>query len=82
MKTTIDIADPLMNELKRTAARERTTMRRLIEAALRAFLTERKSPKGPFKLKDGSVRGRGTAPGIREGDWSKTRELIYEGRGG
>lgn len=82
MKTTVDISDPLFNELKRAAAQERTTLRRLIEAALRAFLKERKRPQGPFKLKDGSVPGRGTAPGVREGDWSRIREAIYEGRGG
>ena len=82
MKTTIDIADSLMNELKRTAAKEKTTMRRIIETALRAFLSNRKGSKGSFKLKDGSFRGRGMAPGVREGDWSRTRELIYEGRGG
>ena len=82
MKTTVDISDPLFNELKRTAAQERTSLRRLIEAALRAFLTERKRPRGRFKLKDGSAPGRGPAPGVREGDWSHIRELAYEGRGG
>ena len=82
MKTTVDIPDPLFDELKRTAAREKTTMRRLIDTALRTFLDSRKRPRGRFKLKDGSVAGRGVAPGIREGDWSQIREMIYEGRGG
>ena len=82
MKTTVDISDPLFDELKRTAARERTSLRRLIEAALRSFLAARKKPGGRFKLKDGSVPGKGPAPGVREGDWSHVRELIYEGRGG
>jgi len=82
MKTTVDIPDPLFDELKRTAAREKTPMRRLIDTALRSFLASRKRPSGRFKLKDGSFKGKGLQPGIREGDWAQIRELIYEGRGG
>jgi len=82
MKTTVDIADSLFDELKRTAAKEQTSLRRLIEAALRAFLAARKRPRGRIRLKDGSFPGRGTAPGVREGDWSRIRDIAYEGRGG
>jgi hypothetical protein len=82
MKTTVDIPDALFDELKRTAVREKTTMRELIDAALRRFLLERKRPRGGFRLKDGTFGGKGVQPGIREGDWAQLRELIYEGRGG
>lgn len=82
MKVSVDIPDLLFDELKRTAVRERTSLRRLVEAALRSFLAARKKPSGRFKLKDGSVPGKGPAPGVREGDWSHIRNLIYEGRGG
>ena len=36
MKTTVEISDSLAEEAKRVAARERTTLRALIEAGLRA----------------------------------------------
>jgi hypothetical protein len=80
MKTTVEIPDAILAKLRRKAAAERTTLRALIQAALQQFLDPKKSPK-PFKLKDGSVRGTGYAPGIREGDWNQIRDIIYEGRG-
>lgn len=38
MKTTLMIPDPLMRELKREAARQRTTLSALVEQALRMLL--------------------------------------------
>jgi hypothetical protein len=81
MKTTVEVADDLFQKLRRRAAAERTTMRALIDAALRQFLGNRPRPAKRFKLKDGSFRGTGYAPGIREGDWEQIRDIIYEGRG-
>jgi hypothetical protein len=82
MKTTIDISDSIMDRLRARAARDRTTMRELITAALQQFLSP--APKGskPFKLPDASVGGNGYAPDIRPGDWDQIRGMIYEGRGG
>jgi hypothetical protein len=47
MKTTLNISDATMHELKREAARQRRTMSDLVEAALRALLHE---PKPKRKL--------------------------------
>ena len=80
MKTTIDIADPLLAEAKSVAAKEGTTLRELVEQGLRQVLATRRQP-GTFKLRDASVRGNGLQPGIREGDWEQIRDLIYEGHG-
>jgi Arc/MetJ family transcription regulator len=80
MKTTIDIADALLSEARRQAAREGTTVRALVEAGLRRVLSERRE-KRPFVLRDASVSGNGLQPGIREGDWEQLRDIIYEGRG-
>ncbi len=82
MKTTVDIPDALLDQLRRRAVRERTTLRALVQAALRQFLVASRRGNGKFRLKDGSVRGNGAAPGIREGDWDQIRGLAYEGRGG
>ena len=80
MKTTIDIADRLLGEAKREAARRGITLRELMEAALRDHLDSTTSRK-PFTLRDASVKGRGPQPGIEEGDWETIRGLLYEGRG-
>ena len=82
MKTTIELPDSLLNDAKRLAAREGTTLRELIETALRSLLKERKEKKKPFKLKDGSVTGNGLAPGL---DWKDMHRIIlasYGDRGG
>ncbi|MFM9996821.1 MAG: type II toxin-antitoxin system VapB family antitoxin [Phycisphaerales bacterium] len=82
MKTTVEIPDALLEQLRRRAGREKTTLRALIHAALRQFLGARTKGNGKFKLKDGSVRGEGLAAGVREGDWDQIRSMAYEGRGG
>jgi hypothetical protein len=44
MKTTLNISDVTMRELKRTAAREGRTLSELVEAALRESLQRQKAP--------------------------------------
>jgi len=76
MKTTIDLGDALFEQTKRVAAQRGTTMRALIEEGLRLVL-EREPPKKPFVMRDGSVKGNGLQPGMREGDWKQLRAMIY-----
>ncbi len=80
MKTTVEIPDPLLEAAKETARREKTTLRALLVEGLTLVLARRKK-RSRFRLRDASVDGRGLEPGIREGDWSAIRDLIYEGRG-
>ena len=79
MKTTVEIADALLEDAKRIAARDGITLRTLIEDGLRKVLTERQT-RPPFKLRDGSVKGGGTQPGIDLSNWEQIRDIIYEGR--
>lgn len=81
MKTTIEIADPLLNEARKLAAREGVTVRSLVELGLRKLLSE-KLPAREFKLRRASFRGNGVQPGLHEGNWQQLHELIYPGRGG
>jgi hypothetical protein len=81
MKTTVNIAEPLLSAAKRLAAQERTTLRALIEEGLRRVL-ERRERRGPFELRRASFRGNGLQPDVTEGQWERIRDLIYEGRGG
>jgi hypothetical protein len=57
MKTTFDIADPLLREARRLAAREGTTLRELVEQGLRKVVAERKQ-KLPFQLRKASIKTR------------------------
>jgi len=78
MKTTIEIADPLLAEAKAFAAREKTTLRALIEEGLRQVL--RRQRVTPATRKDFSFRGDGlTAELEARGGWSKIREAAYPG---
>ena len=81
MKTTIDIADSLLEQAKMVAARERTTVKALVEAGLREVLGGRSTSKS-FRLQQASFKGQGVQAGLTEGDWTRIREIAYEGRGG
>lgn len=80
MKTTIEIAAPVLEEAKRLARDEGVTLRVLVEEGLRGVVAARGSRK-KFRLKDAGFKGRGVQPGVEEGRWSDVRDLIYEGRG-
>jgi Bacterial antitoxin of type II TA system, VapB len=82
MKTTLDIADPLLEEARRVAASEGQTLRSLVEQGLRTVLAERQRKRKPFKLRDASFKGTGMTPEFQGVGWDKLREAIYEGRGG
>jgi hypothetical protein len=63
MKTTLDLSDNLVAEAKALAARQRTTLTRVVEEGLRLRLQAPRTPKGPrvrlpvFKGRGGLVAG-------------------------
>ena len=75
MKTTIEIADDLLERAKLQARRENKTLREIIEEALRSQLRA-KSAK-PFRLQRHPFKGNGLGPAIVEGRWETIRDLIY-----
>ena len=81
MKTTFEISDPLLREARKLAAREGTTLRSLVEQGLRRLVSEKKRGH-PFRLRDASFGGNGLRPELRDADWARLRDMIYEGRGG
>jgi hypothetical protein len=80
MKTTVELADDLLRAAKVLAAKERRTLRALLEEGLRWVLGRRRRQRS-FRLRNGSVRGRGVQPGVVEGNWEAVRDSIYKGRG-
>ena len=82
MKTTIEISDPLLAAAKELAAKEKTTLRAVVETGLRRVLEEHEQSQSPpptFQLRDGSFKGRGLQPEFRDGSWEKIRDAIYQG---
>ena len=82
MKTTIDIADSILESARAAASREGTTLRALVEEGLRAVLGKHRAKAARFRLRDASFKGRGVQPGVEPGDWARIARATYEGRGG
>lgn len=81
MKTTVEIPDALLDEAKKVAAREGTSLRTLIEQGLRQVVSAGR-PGRAFRLRKASFKGRGLNAAAKGLDWQQLRELAYEGRGG
>ena len=82
MKATIDIADGLMRQVRRLAAERDTTIRAIVEAALRDALASQERRRGKFRLDTHTFEGDGLQAGLSWDDWSVIRSMSYEGRGG
>jgi hypothetical protein len=80
MKTTVEISDSLLREVRKLAAREGVTLRTLVERGLHRVVAET-TKRAPFKLRRASFRGKGRQPELRDASWDRVRDLAYEGRG-
>jgi hypothetical protein len=81
MKTTVEIADPLLRKARKLAAREGVTLRILIERGLSHVVRETKRPVA-FRLRRAAFKGRGLQAEFRDASWEKLSEAAYESRGG
>ena len=65
MRTTVDISDDLMRDLKRVAADTRRSLKELIEDAIRASLAARHAPRGTQPGHQVlTFKGKGIQPGV------------------
>ncbi|MHB8873853.1 MAG: type II toxin-antitoxin system VapB family antitoxin [Myxococcaceae bacterium] len=75
MRTTIELNDELLRKAKRRAADLGTTLRDVVEQALRSLLeAQNKRPRG-YTLK-WKARGGGTQPGVSFEDWNALRDRM------
>ena len=81
MKTTIEISDAALDEARRVAQREGTSLRALIEEGLRRVLADRRSRRAAFRLRDASFSGEGLSPEFAGESWPAIRDTIYRERG-
>ena len=83
MKTTIHIADSLLNEAKKVAREERTTLKALVEEGLRDVISKRRGRRSKgFRLRKATFKGQGLQPHLAGATWDQILDLGYEGRGG
>jgi len=80
MKTTIEIADPLLREARKLAAREGLTLRAMVERGLHNVIAEAGNG-ARFKLRRASFKGKGLRPDLHDASWDRLRDLAYEDRG-
>jgi hypothetical protein len=81
VKTTVEISDPLLREVRKLAAREGVTLRTLVERGLHRVVAETNQSE-PFKLRRASVKGKGLHAELADASWEQLRDLAYRGRGG
>ena len=82
MKTTIEISTPLLRRARQIAARDKTTLRRLVEDGLITTVKAREQAGRPVVYPPLIVvGGQGMTPEFRDGGWEKLRDALYEGRG-
>lgn len=80
MKTTVEIPNALLEEARKLAAREGTTVRALVEEGLRRIIAERRQASG-FRLRKATFKGAGLQPHVAGTPWERIRDMAYEGRG-
>ena len=66
MKTTIDIADPLLEQAKRQAASDDVTLKLMVEEGLRLVLERKREAAWPVSFEGIEDRGRRTDAGLPE----------------
>ncbi len=77
MRTTIDISDDLLRELKRRAAETKRSLKEVIDEALRADLARRRKQAASGKTASLiTFKGRGARPGVNLDSTSELLDLM------
>lgn len=82
MKTTVEMSDVILRRAKKLAARRGTTLRVVIEDAVRAALEAEERQRPVVPILTHTFGGRGLQPGLTWSDWETIRSMGYQGRGG
>ena len=82
MKTTLEISDPLLNQVRRIATRDGETLRSLVEQGLRKVVAERSAKSKLFSPRDLSVGKAGEPSDYEDLSWEDKRALMYESQKG
>jgi len=80
MKTTMEIADGLLQEARKIAVRDGTTLRALVERGLHHVLTE-SGRETPFRLRRASFKGEGLQGPLAPSQGEEVRSAPLKDRG-
>ena len=80
VKTTVEISDSLLREVRGIASREGVTLRTLVERGLQRVVAETKAGP-PFRPRRASFKGEGRQPGLGDVSWERLRDLAYDNHG-
>lgn len=78
MKTTLDIPDSLLVQVKALARVRNISMKKLVGEALTIFLRNAPVPKKPFKLKKRPFHGNGLSHEFVDASWDTSRNASYD----
>lgn len=79
MRTTIDLPDGLLEQVKEVAASSGNTMRELVIEGLSEVVARRlAAARTTFRLRECAVDGQGLQPGIPDLRWDSVRELVHD----
>ncbi len=81
MKTTIEIADDLLERAHRVARKEKTTFRALAEEGLRLVLKEKQQGSAKKLPPLVTFHGQGLTHEFKNASWEAIRDAIYRGHG-
>lgn len=81
MKTSFDLPEALMAEVRRVAKAENTTAKSLVTEALVELLERYSDERRGYRLPDASVGGSGMTPEFADVAWSEVRAAAYGPRG-
>jgi hypothetical protein len=80
MKTTVEISSVLLEEARKVAARDHTTLRFLIEEGFRQVLASRQDARD-FRLRKATFKGEGLQPGTADATWERIGDPAYAAHG-
>jgi hypothetical protein len=76
MKTTIDVADPILLRAKEAAGRQRRTLRSLVEEGL-VLVLDRLDTPDPHVVRPVTFRGSGLTEAFAGKGWAAIRDAAY-----
>ena len=77
MKTTLNIADDLLETAKEFAKKENTTLTEIVETSLKVYLSSQGSNRKPIKWKKSHFGKNGLVDGLQNKSWAEIRDISY-----
>ena len=77
MKTTLNIADDLLQTAKELAKKEKTNLTEIVETSLKVYLSTQGSNRKIIKWKKSHFGKKGLVDGLQNKSWTEIRDIAY-----